>query len=99
MGRQGKKEEGGHSKKATGTMAWLVLFLLWQGTPALAASPQARVTGTCAPGSSIRVINADGTVLCEVDDVGLTAVTVASPLEATGTTTRIITLPNVISGP
>ena len=35
-----------------GTMAWLVLFLLWQGTPALAASPQARVTGTCAPGSS-----------------------------------------------
>ena len=33
---------------------------------------QARVTSVCAAGQSIRAIAADGTVTCEVDDVGLT---------------------------
>ena len=31
---------------------------------------QARVTGDCSAGSSIRVINDDGTVTCEPDNVG-----------------------------
>ena len=32
---------------------------------------QQRVTGICVVGSSIRIINDDGTVSCEIDDGGL----------------------------
>jgi len=59
---------------------------------------QERVTGTCPAGSSIRVINADGTVVCEVDDLGVTAVTASTPLVSSGGTTPNISLPNVIIG-
>jgi hypothetical protein len=41
-----------------------------QNFAALNNTKQDLVTGTCAAGSSIRAVAADGTVTCEVDDIG-----------------------------
>lgn len=51
------------------------------------AQVQARVTGTCAAGSSVRTIAANGSVTCEDDDVG------------TGTVTGIFTGTGLTGGP
>ena len=59
---------------------------------------QSRVTGKCASGSTIRQINADGTVDCETDhDSGgtVTGVTASWPLTSSGGATPNITLPTV----
>lgn len=48
---------------------------------------QKRVAGACAVGSSIRTVNADGTVLCQIDAGGtITAVTAGAGLIGGGTT-------------
>jgi hypothetical protein len=57
-------------------------------------SKQARVTGTCAPGSAIRVIGEDGTVSCQKLPKGVTSVSalVAVPrLSSTGTAQGSVT--------
>ena len=51
---------------------------------------QARVSGTCAPGSAIRSIGSDGTVICEADDVG-PSYTAGAGLTLTGTTFSVDT--------
>ncbi len=58
------------------------------------------MTGVCAAGSN-RQVNADGTVLCEIDDVGgggggVSAVTASAPLLSSGGAAPDISLPNVI---
>jgi hypothetical protein len=65
-----------------------------------AAEVQRRVTGACAPGSSVRVINADGTVGCESDDAGggITSLTAGTGLTG-GTITTTGTIAVDFAGP
>lgn len=56
---------------------------------------QARVGGACAVGSSIRVVNADGTVVCQPDaDSGGTVTSVggAAPIASSGGTAPVISI-------
>jgi hypothetical protein len=57
---------------------------------------QLRVTGSCAPGSLIRAINGDGTVVCDVGGGGVAAVTASFPVVSSGGTTPNISLSSVI---
>src|SRR5439155_2884244 len=61
-----------------------------------AAEVQLRVTGNCATGSAIRVVDQGGTVTCQSVGSGtVTAVTASDPLVSSGGTTPNISLPNV----
>ena len=74
------------------------------GTVTLNVNPnvvQARVTGTCTGGESISAIAANGTVTCEVDDVGtgdITGVTAGSGLIGGGTTGGVTLSANFAGG-
>jgi hypothetical protein len=61
-----------------------------QNFAALNGSKQELVKGTCAAGSSIRVIAPDGSVTCEVDDIG--GVTGSAGVEALNGKTGAVTL-------
>src|SRR5262245_4553837 len=70
--------------------AFFLFFMLCATTPVLAQNnaTQKRVTGTCPVGSSIRVINADGSVVCQlgsVTSVGTGSGLTGGPITTSGT--------------
>lgn len=50
------------------------------------ATKQARITGTCAPGSAIRVVGADGTVICQRFPKGVSSVAAVTAIPRNSTT-------------
>ncbi len=62
------------------------------------ASKQALITGTCADGSSIRAIKADGTVVCELDDAQNGSVSFSSMSMQVNATDLCVLRKNVTGG-
>lgn len=72
-----------------------------EGAVTLAVDPsivQSRINGICPPGSSIRMVNQDGTVTCETSGGDITSVTVGHGLTGGGTRgdVNVSVNPNVI---
>jgi hypothetical protein len=55
-------------------------------TTQVVETKQARISGTCAPGSAIRVVQADGSVVCQRFPRGATSVSALSGVPRLGTT-------------